>query len=156
MDRNARINYIRAARVPFKPWDLIIYAGIIVAVIFIIISLNRPAGAALEVSYYDRTGARRTIELPLSTERRVYYYAGGGTEHLPDGAIPLMSDADLPGDAEFVIVTEGGAAWVDESHCPNQICVNSGKIRLVQQSIFCSPYRITLTVTGESIADVSV
>lgn len=39
-----------------------------------------------------------------------------------------------------------GAAWLSEADCPDQICVNTGKIKYVGQSIICLPHKVVVEI----------
>ena len=48
------------------------------------------------------------------------------------------------------LVIENRQAYVSHANCPDQICVNQGKIWGSGQMIVCLPNRITVTVEGVS------
>ena len=60
--------------------------------------------------------------------------------------IPLS----LPGDehAHSLIVTEKENIWVEDSSCPDKICVKTGKISIPGQSIVCLPNKIVIYIEG--------
>lgn len=39
-----------------------------------------------------------------------------------------------------------GSAWLKEADCPDQICVQTGKIRYVGQSIICLPHKVVVEI----------
>ena len=39
-----------------------------------------------------------------------------------------------------------GAAWLSEADCQDQICVNTGKIKYVGQSIICLPHKVVVEI----------
>lgn len=44
---------------------------------------------------------------------------------------------------------ENGMAWLDEASCPDQICVQQGKIQYVGESIICLPNGLIIEIFGE-------
>ena len=55
----------------------------------------------------------------------------------------------------YTIVGKGGnnvlhidneAAWLSEADCPDQICVNTGKIKYAGQSIICLPHKVVVEI----------
>ena len=40
------------------------------------------------------------------------------------------------------------AAWMEEADCPDKICVASGKISKVGQTVVCAPAMISLRIVG--------
>ena len=45
-----------------------------------------------------------------------------------------------------VLCIEDGAAWLTEADCPDRICVNTGKIKYVGQSIICLPHKVVVEI----------
>lgn len=41
---------------------------------------------------------------------------------------------------------EDGSVWLEEADCPDQICVNTGKIKYVGQSIICLPHKVVVEI----------
>lgn len=39
-----------------------------------------------------------------------------------------------------------GSAWLKEADCPDQICVQTGKIRYAGQSIICLPHKVVVEI----------
>ncbi len=52
------------------------------------------------------------------------------------------------GHRNFVVIKDG-AAQVTEADCPDQVCVNRGKISRVGESIICLPHRVVIEVTSD-------
>ena len=52
-----------------------------------------------------------------------------------------------------VLRIEGGAAWLEEADCPDQICVKTGKIKYTGQSIICLPHKVVVEIKEESHAE---
>lgn len=45
-----------------------------------------------------------------------------------------------------IVVVKNGSAYVEKSDCPDQICVNSGKINRNGESIICLPFKMKMEV----------
>lgn len=41
---------------------------------------------------------------------------------------------------------EDGSVWLSEADCPDQICVQTGKIRYAGQSIICLPHKVVVEI----------
>ncbi|MBQ8076016.1 MAG: NusG domain II-containing protein [Oscillospiraceae bacterium] len=46
------------------------------------------------------------------------------------------------------LVIEDHTAWMEDALCPDQICVDMGKIRYSGQSIVCLPNRVVVSIEG--------
>lgn len=53
-------------------------------------------------------------------------------------------------DEKMHLVVEDGQVYILDSDCPTQICVNSGKIKMVGERIVCTPNKLTVTIEGEN------
>lgn len=53
---------------------------------------------------------------------------------------------DLSDDQHFRVIAENGQVKMAESTCPNKICVNTGWISQVGESIVCLPYKTAIYV----------
>lgn len=76
-----------------------------------------------------------------------------------------LTTLPLGEDTEYTFFTERGVntvmikdgkVSVSYSDCKNQICVDTGSISHVGESIICAPHRLTVTVTGETDTDVVI
>lgn len=68
--------------------------------------------------------------------------------------IPLT----LPGNQSIRIITEKDQIWVEESTCPDEVCVLTGKINKPGQSIVCLPNKTVIYIEdteGTDIDDLS-
>lgn len=52
-------------------------------------------------------------------------------------------------DVRLTIVIENGCVYVDNSNCPDKICVDYGKISRVGQTIACVPAHLFIKIIGE-------
>ena len=55
--------------------------------------------------------------------------------------------AEGPGGACQVVIS-GGMAWVEQSDCPQKICIQTGKISQQGQWIICLPHRVFIRIEG--------
>lgn len=51
------------------------------------------------------------------------------------------------------VVIKDGKVWMESASCKNQICVHTGKISNVGQSIVCLPNRVSVTIEGKGGQD---
>ena len=61
---------------------------------------------------------------------------------------------NLPGDISMRIVTEKDQIWVEESTCPDKVCLATGKIHKPGQSIVCLPSKTVIYVEGAEVMDI--
>ncbi len=52
------------------------------------------------------------------------------------------------------IKIEGKTVMVENSNCPDKICVKTGKLTKSGQSTACVPNRVTVFITGKSDIDI--
>lgn len=64
--------------------------------------------------------------------------------------IPLS----FPNDGWMLIITEKDQIWVEESTCPEKICVLTGKISKPGQSIVDLPYKTVIYIEGSEGTDI--
>lgn len=72
------------------------------------------------------------------------------------GEVLTFSCADereLSIDGCEIKIADGGVE-VKAADCPDQVCVNTGKITRRGQSIICVPNRVSIQITGEGDYDV--
>ena len=72
----------------------------------------------------------------------------GETEEIYNLAEDTRFDVES-NDINFTVVIENGCVWVDNSTCPEQVCVDCGKISHVGQTIACVPARLLIKIIGE-------
>ena len=49
-----------------------------------------------------------------------------------------------------VLVIEGGEAYLTYADCPDLVCVKTGRIRYVGESIVCLPNRVSVVIRGDA------
>lgn len=76
-----------------------------------------------------------TIKLDSSNERK---------------EIPLT----LPKDNFMLIVSEKDTIWVEESTCPDKVCITTGKIKKPGQTIVCLPNKTVIYIEGTEETDI--
>jgi hypothetical protein len=52
-----------------------------------------------------------------------------------------------------VVVCQDGYVWVEDSFCPNKLCVKTGKVRTPGQVIVCVPNEVVVRIVGGSDVD---
>lgn len=73
------------------------------------------------------------------------------------GIYSLARDAEITiNDGTNILKIEDGKAFIISADCPDHVCVNTGKISKVGQSIICLPNKVTVTVIGNSQPDVDL
>ena len=65
---------------------------------------------------------------------------------LQNGEYPLL-------DGKNILIIENGEAYLREADCPDKVCVKTGRISHVGESIICLPNRLAITVRGDSDPD---
>lgn len=116
-----KIDNIRAQKYPWRIADVVLFAVAVALTVTLLLTLPAKKGNAVEISY----GGER-IELPLSKDAR----------------------RDVGG--HLSVVVKDGKAWVEDADCKNRICVKTGKISRVGESIVCAQNKIVITVVGKS------
>ncbi len=112
---------------PFKKWDLILAAFILLAAAALY-SVNRythqaPASQVM-ISVNGRT--ETVLDLNQNKEYTVSGYEGG-VNH---------------------VVIQDGEVWVDEASCPDKVCIHQGHISGDGQMIICLPNRVVVEVSS--------
>ena len=96
---------------------------LLISVISLIaVSVFMPVGARVEV----RLDGELIAEYPLSEN---------GEYSLLDGA--------------NILVIEDGKAYMKDANCPDRVCVITGKISLVGETVVCLPHRLSVTVVKD-------
>ena len=54
---------------------------------------------------------------------------------------------------QVILVIENGEAYIEYADCPDRVCVRTGRISRVGESIICLPNKLSITVTGEKSED---
>ena len=49
-----------------------------------------------------------------------------------------------------LLVIENGSAYIAEATCPNHLCVKTGRINKVGQSVICLPHRVVVEILGDA------
>lgn len=53
----------------------------------------------------------------------------------------------------LTVVVENGEAFVEESGCPDKVCVRSGKASHAGETVVCVPAKVSLTIGTEADGD---
>lgn len=104
--------------------DILFIAGLLLVsvALVLLLTLTRREGAFAEVEIDGESVARYA----LATDGE--YTLNGGTN---------------------VLVIEGGEAYLTYADCPDLVCVKTGRIRYVGESIVCLPNRLSVVIRGE-------
>ena len=116
-----KIDEIRAAKSPFRVWDLAVFAAAAVLTLTLVLTLYPKGGDTAEIVCEGKA-----VTLPLSTPARY---------EIKD---------------KLTVVIEGGACYVTGATCKNKVCERTGKIRRVNQSITCAQHGVVVTIRGKS------
>ena len=105
--------------------DIIVVASLLVLsmAVLLVVNFTRAEGTYVEVTVDGNVVG----EYPLAINST--YSLNGGTN---------------------VLTVENGVAYMSYSNCPDQTCENTGKVKLVGQTIICLPNRVTITIIGQS------
>lgn len=61
----------------------------------------------------------------------------------------LAADGEyVLGDGTNKLCIKGGEVYMTEADCPDHTCINTGKIRYVNQSIICLPNKVSVVIVG--------
>ena len=84
----------------------------------------------------------------------VFRRGGDYVEVELDGAVRAKYSLTQNGEYKVgegnTLVIENGEAYMSYADCPDRVCVKTGRVRYVGQSIICLPNRVTVTVRGSS------
>lgn len=58
----------------------------------------------------------------------------------------LKSDTTIEIGTANILTIEDGLVYMESADCPDQICVNTGKISLLNQTIICLPNRVVVEI----------
>ena len=64
--------------------------------------------------------------------------------------IPVL----LPGNNFVYIVSEKDQIWVTDASCPDKVCINTGRINKLGQSIVCLPNKTVIYIEGTEKPDI--
>lgn len=130
-------------RGPIVPLLHFVVRDLILIVALILIGLI-PFGIMLNAQG-RRTDGRAEAVLTVAGEE-VWRYS------IEDGVEPAEYTADINGLSITASVDETGA-WVSHSDCPDRICVHTGKISKVGQTVVCVPFRAVLRIEAANSDD---
>lgn len=117
-----RVDFIRGRKFPFRVADIFIFAVAVILTIVLTLSVyGGEKGNGVEIVCGD---TRMTLPLSENTE------------------------FDLCG--HLTVEIKGGECRVKAADCKNLICVKTGKISRVGESIVCAQNKAVITVVGKS------
>lgn len=111
--------------------ELLFIAGLLLLslALVLILTLTRREGAYAEVEIDGEVVARYALHADGE------YVLNGGTN---------------------VLVIEGGEAYLTYADCPDLVCVKTGRVRYVGESIVCLPNRLSVVIRGEDAGGVDL
>ena len=121
--REGRMQVKRTEAKLFKRWDIAVFAVILLfAVLLFSFGLFADEGAMLSVTVGDKKES-----YSLETDR-VFKLENNGVT--------------------LTVSIKDGEVTVKSSDCPDRVCVASGKISKVGQTVVCAPAQISLRIVG--------
>ena len=96
----------------------------------------------LSVSAWPRPGASADVVIEASGQRWIYPLGTDRTERVPGPR------------GDTTVVIRGGRAFVEDSPCPDKLCVRMPAISQPGQWIACLPNRVMVRIRGTSGAQV--
>ena len=115
---------VQEKRRPGRAEILFIVGLLLISVaLVLILTLTRREGTTAEVQIDGESVAR------YSLQKDGEYALNGGTN---------------------ILVIEGGEAYLTYANCPDLVCVKTGRIRYVGESIVCLPNRVSVVIRGEN------
>ena len=115
---------VQEKRRPGRAEILFIVGLLLISVaVVLILTLTRREGATAEVQIDGESVAR------YSLQKDGEYALNGGTN---------------------ILVIKGGEAYLTYVNCPDLVCVKTGRIRYVGESIVCLPNRVSVVIRGEN------
>ncbi len=108
-----------------KKKDIYLIGGIVIAAVifFMIVHFVIQKDGAVAVIRVDGK-IMKELSLSKNTTVTVAGYEGG----------------------ENIVVVEQGAVYMQEADCPDKICVHTGKISKVGETIVCLPHRVVVEI----------
>jgi hypothetical protein len=98
--------------------------------------------SGFSVAAYAGKAAARDVVIEASGSKWIYPLDTDRQERIPG---PL---------GDTVVVIKGGTAFVEDSPCPDKLCVHMPAISQPGQWIACLPNRVFMRVRGGSAADI--
>lgn len=103
---------------------------------------------------YDAILALSLVVLSLSalliwrgvTEKGRYASVSVGGEVVSEYSLSVDGEYELNGGSNILVI-RGGEAYISHADCPDGLCVKSGKISLVGESIVCLPNRVSVRIS---------
>ena len=107
----------------YKKEIIMTVSFLLIAIIsLLIITLTRDGGSYVEVYVEDELIATYSLS--------------------DDGEYPLLG-------GDVVLVIKKGKAFIENSDCPDKVCVRTGEIHRAGERIICLPNKLTVIIRGE-------
>ena len=103
---------------------------------------------------YDAILALSLIVVSLSalliwrgiTDRGRYACVSVGGEVVSEYSLSVDGEYELNGGSNILVI-KGGEAYISHADCPDGLCVKTGKISLVGESIVCLPNKVSVRIS---------
>ncbi len=115
----------------FTPFDLLLVAGVVALAVFLIMGSVAKASGPGETAVVEVNG-REVMQISLNENR----------DYTVDGFR-----------GETYISISNGEIRINDSDCPDKLCVKMGWISRSDASIVCLPNRVVVRVTGSGAYD---
>jgi len=115
--------------------------------IFLIILMLAAALLWFGKDYLWPDSANKLAVITVDGEVYATLPLSAGNEH---SEIPVK----LPGNNYVHIINEKDQIWVEDSSCPDKVCVKTGKISKTGQSVVCLPNKTMVHIEGPEKSDV--
>lgn len=107
------------------PGDILVYIVVAAAAVLSSFALSARGGGG--PVFVEVTSSGTTTQYSLDADSKITLTGEGYT---------------------LLLVIEDGSVHIEESDCPDKLCVKTGKISRSGQSIVCVPARISVRLTG--------
>ena len=106
----------------------------------IVVALLVLVGAAIALGVFLFSGKGKTAEVRIDGKICARYSLS------QDRSIRLSG----AGGGTNLLVIKNGEAYIAEADCPDGLCIRTGSISRVGQSVVCLPHRIVVEITGDA------
>ena len=108
----------------FRPTDIATIIIMIVMLVAMLVLIFLPSGSKVVI----RQNGKKLYEYNLNENREI--------------------KIDIDENNYNIVVIENGNVYVKEASCKNQVCVETGKISRVGETIACLPHKLIIEIVG--------
>ena len=117
----SKIDTVKEQRSPIKIIDVAIIAFLLILSVTLLLTLYRRSGEKVVISYGDVTE-----QYDLNENREIYI------------------------EDKLTVCIENGFVYVKDAQCSDKICMRTGKVNKVGETIVCAPFSVTVRIIGGS------